>query len=682
MAASLDSSYVLAPSLQDYFVSKTTGLPLTNGTVYFYKDQARTVPKPVFELVSAAPGGPYTYNPLPNPIVLSAVGTIVDGSGVDVIPYYHPYDASGNIELYYIVVYDANGVLQFTREAWPNLTAETITNNRDVTNFVANGQFLAHNNVPASSANSYVAGQISQAVTQIAPGGWTFERDVGSSATDLITFPEYLSSPQIPTGNPRYALQVQTTVAGSDTRKDICLKFPGVNTFAGNADNLAYNFYFEGQAISANISAEVYIIKFFGTGGSPTATITTPVQPITFIAGQINKYNVLINFGINTNATLGTNNDDYVQIVIRLPPTGTGTVQVTDFALTVTEETLTAFPPQTSAQQLDETLAGYIPNPDPNGFNLYLPVLAGPTGFIYDASRVGSFITTLSTTTNANTLLYPTLPMDGSTYRFQDYSSLGIPYARLGNFFVNNSAIANTPMGGTGPNFVTIYTVSGQPTEFLLIINGGTPAVAPNAGTSGFSISGSAAAYTYTITSPPAASTYFYFQTTEGSPRNFYVWFNVNNSTPPVVTGTLLPVVLNGTETSAQVVTKILIAVNQYQFMIPNITGLFLRALDTSGIYDLDYASRTIAALKPAGSTLTGANLGSLEVAAFLNHTHTNTFQVNGSHNTVGGNAPIMNGNTFDVTASGALSGSVGTSPTGGDETRPVNFAVNFFIYY
>ena len=34
-----------------------------------------------------------------------------------------PYDSDSNLDLYYAVVKDSNGVMQETIEAWPNLTA-------------------------------------------------------------------------------------------------------------------------------------------------------------------------------------------------------------------------------------------------------------------------------------------------------------------------------------------------------------------------------------------------------------------------------------------------------------------------------------------------------------------------------------------------------------------------------
>ena len=68
----LNANYVAALDLNPYFVDKSTGTPLSGGTISFYEDNNRTTAKPVYELVQ---GGCYSpqlflctffkpYNPL------------------------------------------------------------------------------------------------------------------------------------------------------------------------------------------------------------------------------------------------------------------------------------------------------------------------------------------------------------------------------------------------------------------------------------------------------------------------------------------------------------------------------------------------------------------------------------------------------------------------------------------
>lgn len=92
----LDSRYVVAPVLEQAFIDKKSGLPLANGIITFYQDKQRTVLKPIYTL-SGDPS--HTYVALPNPLRLSAVGTMQDANGNNVLPYYFPYDEEGNVEL-------------------------------------------------------------------------------------------------------------------------------------------------------------------------------------------------------------------------------------------------------------------------------------------------------------------------------------------------------------------------------------------------------------------------------------------------------------------------------------------------------------------------------------------------------------------------------------------------------
>ncbi len=491
----LDPDYVIAPSLEMYFVNKDDGTPLSNGKVYFYEDEARTIPKPVFQLSGSPPN--YSYTVLPNPSILSSVGTFQDDSGNDIIPYYFPFDDAGNVQLYYIEVYSQDDVLQFTREGWPNFTDENVITDDDITNFVPNGQFLLHNSsdpteplsgpqVMSTLAYGGTIGTLE--VYEIAQGGWTFERNNGSTATDSVTFPSY-TSVTTPTGNPRFAVSIATTVAGSDTAKDLCLKFPGVNTFASDSQPL--NLYFEAESGTGSNIAGVQIIirKYFGAGGS--ASTETVVSTIT-LTPSIQKFNTTLLFGTNTNKTLGTGGDDFVQIVLRLPPTGVQTGIFTDFALTLNDTKLTAFPTQTEAQQLAPSTAGFLPVPDPLGSDLYLPIILTSAGFDYDTSPIGEIVASTSVTPAANELI-----CNGTTYLTSGYSTVGIPYSRLQAKLFNGTV----PLYGTGSAFVTTYVSTGLTTNIIFSTNTFGSSTAPANGSS-------SPAFTFTNIHTPASTNF------------------------------------------------------------------------------------------------------------------------------------------------------------------------------
>lgn len=466
----LDPRYVIAPSLEQYYVDKDTGLPLANGVVTFYKDQARTELKPIYTISGSPPN--YTYVQLPNPVTLSAVGTFQDGGGNNVIPYYFPYDDAGNVELYYITVYSEGAVLQFTREGWPNFTTSGGGGEASdsIVNYVPNGQFLLHNNIPATSTT--LSGQITQPITFIAQGGWSFERPMGSTATDFVLFPRYNAPITDPTGEPRYALRVSTTVTGSgDLFKDIRLKFKDVNKFSDSTQT----FSFTAQTnTSTDLTLTIVLIKNFGTGGSPTTeTIINNIM----IGNSPSIINQVINFGNNIGETIGALDDDYLQIAIRLPLSFIFDATFTDFILTPGIVDITEFPQTTNAQFIYRT-SGYMPPPNDDGYDIGLPRVKTLEGEKYDDSQIGQCVLQIKQNPS-----FGELRCDGTSYLYTAYSADGIPYKRLGDVLLGSGTY---PEFGTGVNFVSARVITSN--LLTLTTNTTGAATVSSPGTSGFTI--------------------------------------------------------------------------------------------------------------------------------------------------------------------------------------------------
>jgi hypothetical protein len=121
----LSDLYIPLTLINEYFVDKDTGLPLAGGTLSFYRDTARSTPKTVYQLVLV--GATYEYQALPNPVVLSAVGTCMDSGGNNIAIYAYPYledPTTGELtlDLYYLVVASSGGIEQFDREAIPSIS--------------------------------------------------------------------------------------------------------------------------------------------------------------------------------------------------------------------------------------------------------------------------------------------------------------------------------------------------------------------------------------------------------------------------------------------------------------------------------------------------------------------------------------------------------------------------------
>lgn len=603
---SIDPRYICASDLEMYLVDKTTGLPLSGGELTFYSDLNRAELKPIFTISGTPPN--YTFVELPNPSTLSGVGTFQDEGGNNVVPYYYPYDADGNLELYYITVYSAAGVEQFTREAWPPEAAGAASGNLEANavNYIPNGQFLLHTNVPASPIPPGIPfGQITQPITEIAQGGWTFQRPSGSTAVDNVQFFRFGEYVDNPSASPRYAVQIiNSTAAPGDAYKDLRIRFYDVNKFASLVDE--YTFGFSGETVNSGSFNVIFnLIKFFGTGGSPSATEITTITEFTITSVET-LFQIALNFGTNEGKGIGTNNDDYIELALSFPVNITFGGQFTDFMMFFGNVNILEFPPTTNRDFIGRSLTAPPPNAD--GSSLYLPLVLTKEGMGYDLSQVGNveadssgsdtYTGSVSNTTNR-------IIADGSQYLTAGYSALGIPFARLqskywipsinqsrygsGNNFVNATAQSNpnliistntfgaatactegaTP---TGFNFfpvcpassagvgINAYLVS---TDFLLAVTTSAgPVTAWSAGNSGFTITtfqdpqsvSTRSVFKIIVTVPTIlASKYFTFYSNPGNTQN-YMWFTVDGvGTDPAPGGTGLKVNLKSTYTAEEV---------------------------------------------------------------------------------------------------------------------------------
>lgn len=177
MANLPDNRFIASTSLCEYFVNKSSGLPLSGGYAYFYRDIARNVDKLVYQLTGDPnSSGGYSFAPLSNPVRISASGTFQDNSGNPIAIYYFPYDglpdtSLNQLDLYYVVVKDASGAEQFNRQAWPQIGEDlnVIQSNNSYTNQISNPQFVeVFSNLTSYEENyPYDAGTTT---FQIAPG--------------------------------------------------------------------------------------------------------------------------------------------------------------------------------------------------------------------------------------------------------------------------------------------------------------------------------------------------------------------------------------------------------------------------------------------------------------------------------------------------------------------------------
>jgi hypothetical protein len=115
-------------------------------------------------------------------------------------------------------------------------------------------------------------------------------------------------------GNPKFYHRLQVTTAGSgSTVRYSKTAIEGVHNLAGKVVTLS--FY---ASADSNRTIRVQIAQIFGTGGSPSPTVSTNISNIN-ITNVFTKYNVTFRVPSISGKTLGTNKDDYIEIQIHFP---------------------------------------------------------------------------------------------------------------------------------------------------------------------------------------------------------------------------------------------------------------------------------------------------------------------------------------------------------------------------
>lgn len=577
-------------------------IPLAGGKVFFFEDEDHTVQAPTYSDVTD-PANPVVNE---NPLVLNDAGAW---------PLFYTDD-----RLYYIVITGPDGDLDN-----PIWTLEHVSfagaagqSGANITNYIPNGQFLVHNDIPANptAIPPVLAGQITQAITPIAYGGWTFERPGDSTAEDFVTFERYDAWSAEPPASPRFAVRVECNVPDSgDAYKDIRVKFPDVNSFSSATQQ--YTFGFSGKDNNAgDVAVDVYLIKNFGTDGD-TETQTL-IKTFNLTPTESNFYIAFL-FGTNQNKAIGPNNDDYIQLALRLRTDESIDVLFTDILLEQGDVVSPAYPPSTQRRDIAAALGGAFPIPDPLGMDLYLTPRLTVTGWVYDTSEIGDIIAESQLSVYVNSLHpdFPRMLGDGNQYPYDGYSPLGVPWKRLGDKYWNSTA--NIYQYGTGKSYMSAW-YSGSGNE-LVVTNNSTGAVTDAAvNTSGFTVANIAKGSDYhtkaykfnsntfalenlelgavpastaetsgfTITVEQDATTtpslpqitgvlvtaatslagkYFNFDSYHTTAVAYYVWFKVDgvgiDPAPAARTGILIS--LNGTDTDIIVAEKIREALNGWQ---------------------------------------------------------------------------------------------------------------------
>ena len=328
MANIPDNRFISSTSLEEYFVDKSSGLPLSGGYVYFYRDISRTTPKLVYQLTGdPATGGGYSFAPLSNPVRLSANGTFQDNDGNNIALYYFPYDglpatSLNKLDLYYVVVTDFYGAEQFTRQAWPSIAEDLagsgvenvyyneLSNSQFVDVFFDKYNFLTY---------AYSAGT---STVSIAPG-WDLVLIANGSGSVTVTRNRLPGGPPVLT-NPPYTL---TFVPGLNlTSMSLVQKLDNNPGIWSRNSGVANGYISGGILLYSNSQVTMRYVPNAGASKTILVKNNATSSPV--------YYNATVQLPVSNNpatSTLG-----YVNIYLDMPVTGPGTtlssVQVTGLA--------------------------------------------------------------------------------------------------------------------------------------------------------------------------------------------------------------------------------------------------------------------------------------------------------------------------------------------------------------
>jgi hypothetical protein len=661
--------FFIEPGLQEVFRDKATGLPLSNGEIFFWKDKARTEPKPVYEL-TGAPDDP-VYVPLPNPLPLTGIGTTSNGFGDDIKVYYNPFNSAGEEELYFIEVYNESGVLQFTREGWPEqIDTGGDANLSFVENFYQDSQFLYHLDVPNN-------GLLTQETTNLSYGGWVFLLPSGFTSSNTLTFERFPDYVVNPSASPRYSLRFSVVSPNAaETFKDLAWVNNNVNFLADTTVTLQF------EAISNNgfpTNIEIFYQKVYGSGGSPTDETfvgTFEIDPTDWA-----KYTISFTVSNNLGKTIGPNNDDEIRFIVRYPSAIALDISVVDFILTEGQFEVLDHPQVSDYQSKLNALASSIAGPLSDNSNEGDVLTLGGT----TSTAVGATGTPLSAL-----VWQPALPVGGII----PYVNAAIPVG----FLPCDGSSYNLVGPNATDNFIRLFNIigtqygygedtfiatSGLPNQTLMTASRVGVAGAPNAHGSGLTLNititgdGTTAQQvsvdTIAANLIPAGS---YFEIEAPSGVSSVYWFQIDGAG---VAPTIFPpsaliqmIALTSSDTAQDVADAILAnAVTQVQ--TPDLRGMFLRGWDDGRGLDPDADDR----LDPTFTNVVGDVLGSVQYDSVQDHQHNSLVQV----------SPQMrqDSNDFGPTTGGPTSLINQALPAANParvsgETRAVNTYVIFII--
>jgi len=338
----IDRRYIPAFSLDNVFRDKDTGDPLANGTLEFFINNT-SIQKDVYQIAGTSPN--YTFTPLPNPMTLSLAGTLVDGAGNPVIPYFLPFNSAGEPEYYDVVCKSSGGVTQFTRESVPYIPDLLSPDDgaSNYTNEISNPQFVEVLFDTSSASYTYNFSGASLEEVPLAPGWDLIVTGTGGVTVSRVAIEGTLNLAT----NPPYVLEIGSS--GAITVLQLRQRLVGTPGIWANGRVSSY------MLAKTNSSAVTLSMSYVDSNGTSQelASGTLPSSgAYTPVTGEV---------ALPVSSNPQTSPDAYVDIVINIP-TGVQ-IRLTSIQVVFTGNAIVAVPYDQTTQnrQIDHLFNYYQP---------------------------------------------------------------------------------------------------------------------------------------------------------------------------------------------------------------------------------------------------------------------------------------------------------------------------------
>lgn len=325
----LNRKLFTAIALNEYFVNKDSGEPLAGGTIEFFRDSDRNTNKLVYALSGTEPN--YTYTSLGSTLTLNDSGQVVDGSNNPIAVYYYPYlgaptdDPTDNtVDLYYVVCQGSDSSSQWTKQAVPNITAESdaVEEVEPANNQISNAQFTRTFFDNEGSMAYTVSGAIDTEL-DLAPN---WDLIVSGTGTVTVTKTAVAGNSNYTT-NPPFLLRI---ACGSGiTKCELRQRFePGSGLWSSTSASDADKRYLIAGLLARGITGDVPFQIFYeeSTGAGAQSLLSDTAGSGSYVYYQSND---AVEIAQSTNTDTGDNG--YIDIYLSITNPENKTVDVSSF---------------------------------------------------------------------------------------------------------------------------------------------------------------------------------------------------------------------------------------------------------------------------------------------------------------------------------------------------------------